>query len=264
MISFTSIITAIKGASIATKIGLGVGATVIVAGGAVGTVIIVNNASHRTAEERQIVSEKQNEDKPSSEQNDTQNEDVGEPKDDTKSDGQATNDKRNDNANSNSQSASQKPTTNSSTSSKPNNTGGSSTSKPSTPAPTQPTKPTQPSQPSQPTQPAKKPDYNLNDKYVAGYETYPLYTYDPNGPDLQQCTKVEEKSFFAVVKFSGGGELFRATWPKYLEYAKSKGYNTYECLGAGSAPTTWEAVVEAGLALDEAKCQQYGLSCGRW
>lgn len=264
MISFTSIITAIKGASIATKIGLGIGATAIVAGGAVGAVMIINNASHRTAEEQQIVSEKQDEGKLSSDQNDTQNEGTGASKDDTKSDDQATNDKRSDNANGNSQSASQKPTANSSTSSKPNNTGSSSSSKPSTPAPTQPTEPAQPNQPSQPTQPTKKPDYNLNDRYVAGYETYPFYTYDPNGPDLQQCTKVEEKSFFAVVKFSGGGELFRATCPKYLEYAKSKGYNTYECLGMGSAPTTWEAVVEAGLALDEAKCQQYGLSCGRW
>lgn len=264
MISFTSIITAIKGASIATKIGLGIGATAIVTGGTVGTVMIVNNVSHRTAEEQQIVSEKQNEDKPSSEQNDTQNEEIGETEDDTKSDDQAANSERDDSANSNSQNTTQKPTTNSSTSSKPNNTGSSSSSKPSTPAPTQPTEPAQPNQPSQPTQPTKKPDYNLNDRYVAGYETYPFYTYDPNGPDLQQCTKVEEKSFFAVVKFSGGGELFRATWPKYLEYAKSKGYNTYECLGMGSAPTTWEAVVEAGLALDEAKCQQYGLSCGRW
>ncbi len=272
MISLTSIITAIKGASLATKIGLGVGAVAVVAGGTAGTVAIINNANG-TPETQQITSEFQNDDNSSSEQNNTQVGETGEPEDDEGKDDQSTNEVKPDNTtstNNNSQTATPKPNNNASNQSSSNN---SSTSKPSTPAQTQPSQPSQPAQPSQPSQPAqpsqpsqptKKPDYNLNDRYVAGYYTYPFYIYDPNGLDLQQCTKVEEKSYFAVVKFSGGGELFKATWPKYLEYAQAKGYNTYECLGMGSSPSTWETVVSEGLALDEAKCAQYGLSCGRW
>ena len=42
MISFTSIITTIKGLSLATKVGLGVGAVAVVAGGTAGTVAIIN------------------------------------------------------------------------------------------------------------------------------------------------------------------------------------------------------------------------------
>ena len=42
MISFTSILTTIKGLSLATKVGLGVGAVAVVAGGAAGTVAIIN------------------------------------------------------------------------------------------------------------------------------------------------------------------------------------------------------------------------------
>lgn len=114
----------------------------------------------------------------------------------------------------------------------------------------------------QPTQPAKKPDYNLNDRYVVDNRSYQFWTLDGNG----QCVVAEEKSFFGVAKFTGqGDDLWTATMGKqYMNYANSKGYNTMDCLGMGSAPTTWEAVVNAGLALDEAKCAQYGLSCGRW
>lgn len=42
MINFTSILTTIKGMNLAVKIGLGVGTVVIVAGGTIGTVAIIN------------------------------------------------------------------------------------------------------------------------------------------------------------------------------------------------------------------------------
>lgn len=194
MISLTSIITAIKGASIATKIGLSVGAVVVVVGGTVGTVMIINN-TNKTPENQQIASEDQNDDNSPSEQNSTQNEDTGEPEDDkdkTDQNNQPVDEsKPNDtNINNGSQATTQKPNSNTSNQSTSNNYSASKPSN-STPA--------QPSQPSQPTQPAKKPDYNLNDKYVAGYYTYPIFTYDPNGPDLQKCKVVEEKAFLELV-----------------------------------------------------------------
>lgn len=53
MISFTSILTTIRGLGLATKVGLGVGAVAVVAGGTAGTVAIIN--ANRTHEETQIV-----------------------------------------------------------------------------------------------------------------------------------------------------------------------------------------------------------------
>lgn len=263
MISFTSILTAIKGTSLAAKVGFGVGAVAVVAGSTAGTVAIIN--ASRTHEETQIVASSPNDDNSPSEQEDTQIGEAGEPgepEDDNNESEQVTNTtKPTTNINDESQTTTQKPSSSSASNSQSNN---SSSSKPSTPTtqPSQPSQPSTPNQPSQPTQPTKKPDYNLNDKYVAGTRSYPFWTLDENG----QCVVAEEKSFFGIARFTGqGDDLWSATLgQQYMNYANSKGYNTMDCLGMGSAPTTWEAVVSVGLALDEAKCAQYGLSCGRW
>ena len=258
MISFTSIITAIKGASLAAKVGLGVGAVAVVAGGTAGTVAIIN--ANRTHEETQIVANNPDDDNSPSEQEDTQIGEAGEPEDDNNEGEQVADDKKP--TTNNTQVTTQKPSNSSASNNQSSST--SSASKPSAPAarPSQPSQPSAPSQPSQPTQPAKKPDYNLNDKYVAGTRSYPFWILDENG----QCSVAEERSFFGIAKFTGqGDDLWSATLgQQYMNYANSKGYNTMDCLGMGSAPTTWEAVINAGLALDEAKCAQYGLSCGRW
>lgn len=259
MISFTSILTTIKGLSLAAKVGLSIGAVAVVAGGTAGTVAIIN--ANQPHEETQIVADNPNDDNSPSEQEDTQIGETGEAEDDNNKTEQTGEDNK-PTAN-NSQTTTQKPN-NSSVSNNQSNNSSSSKPSTSTTQPSQPSQPSAPSQPSQPTQPTKKPDYNLNDRYVAGYYNYPFYTYDPNRPDLQQCTKVEEKSFFAVVRFSGSSaDLFGATISKATEYAKTKGYST-ECWGAGAGQMSWQDAINQGIALDEAKCAQYGLSCGRW
>ncbi len=256
MISFTSIITAIKGASLAAKVGLGVGAVAVVAGGTAGTVVIIN--ANRPHEETQIVANNSNDDNSPSEQKDTQIGETGEAEDDNNESEQTDDNKSTTNG---SQITTQKPNSSSVSNNQSNNSSSSKLSTPTT-QPSQPSQPSAPSQPSQPTQPTKKPDYNLNDKYMAGTKSYLFWILDENG----QCAVAEEKSFFGVAKFTGqGDDLWNATMGRqYMNYASSKGYNTMDCLGMGSAPITWEAVVSAGLALDEAKCAQYSLSCGRW
>lgn len=60
MISFTSILTAVKGASLATKVGLSVGVVAIIAGGTAGTVAIIN--ANKPYAETQIVAGNSNDD----------------------------------------------------------------------------------------------------------------------------------------------------------------------------------------------------------
>lgn len=258
MISLTSIITAIKGLSIAAKVGLGVGAVAVVAGSTAGTVAIIN--ANQPHEETQIVANNSNDDNSPSEQKDTQIGETGEAEDDNNKTEQTAND--NKPTSNNSQTTTQKPN-NSSTSN--NQSNNSSPSKPSTSTtqPSQPSQPSAPSQPSQPTQPAKKPDYNLNDKYVVGGRTYAFNTYDQN---TGECKLAEEKSFFGVAKFQGQyNDLWTGShYSQYVAYAKSKGYDLDHCGGMGSAPMSWQDAISQGIALDEAKCAQYGLSCGRW
>ncbi len=258
MISFTSVITAIKGAGLATKVGLSIGAVAVIAGGAVGTVAIIN--ANQPHEEAQTITNNSNDDNSPSDQKDTQIGEAGESEDDNNKTEQTADD--NKSTANNPQATTQKPNNNAASNNQSNN---SSPSKPSAPTtqPSQPSQPSAPSQPSQPTQPIKKPDYNLNDKYVVGSSTYAFNIYDQN---TGECKLAEEKSFFGVAKFQGTiTDLWAAHYPQYMAYAKSKGYDAMEhCFGMGSAPITWEAVVSAGLALDEAKCAQYGLSCGRW
>lgn len=258
MISFTSIITAIKGASLVAKVGLGVGAVAVVAGGTAGTVAIIN--ANQPHEETQIVADNSKDDNSSSEQKDTQIGETGEAEDDNNKTEQTPND--NKPTTNNSQTTTQKPNNSSTSNTQSNN---SSSSKPSTPTtqPSQPSQPSAPSQPSQPTQPTKKPDYNLNDRYVVGSSTYAFYTYDDT---TSQCSLAEEKSFFGIAKFAGtSNDLWSGSHSgQYAAYAKSKGYDTAHCGGMGAAMMSWEEAVSQGIALDEAKCSQYGLSCGRW
>lgn len=258
MISFTSIITAIKGASLAAKVGLGVGAVVVVAGGTAGTVAIIN--ANQPHEETQIVANNPDDDNSPSERKDTQIGETGEAEDDNNKTEQTPNDDKP--TTNNSQTTTQKPNNSSASNNQSSNASSSKSSTPTT-QPSQPSQPSTPSQPSQPTQPTKKPDYNLNDKYVAGSRTYAFNTYDQN---TGECKLAEEKSFFGVAKFQGTiTDLWAAHYPQYMAYAKSKGYDAMEhCFGMGSAPMSWQDAISQGIALDEAKCAQYGLSCGRW
>lgn len=246
MISFTSILTTVKGLSLATKVGLGVGVVAVVAGGTAGTVAIIN--ANKMHEETQIVASNSNDDSYLSEQGNTQIGETGEPEDDNNESEQAVED--NKSTANNSQTTTQKPNNSSASNNQSNN---SSPSKPSTPT----------TQPSQPAQPTKKPDYNLNDKYVVGSTTYAFYAYDS---DAGQCSLAEEKSFFGIAKFAGtSNDLWSGSHSsQYAAYAKSKGYDTTHCGGMGAAMMSWEEAVSQGIALDEVKCSQYGLSCGRW
>lgn len=258
MISFTSILTTIRGLGLATKVGLGVGAVAVVAGGTAGTVAIIN--ANRTHEETQIVANNPDDDNSPSEQKDTQIGETGEVEDDNNKTEQTAED--NKPTTNNSQTTPQKPNNSSASNNQSNN---SSSSKPNTPTtqPSQPSQPSAPSQPSQPTQPAKKPDYNLNDRYVVGSSTYAFYTYDDT---TSQCSLAEEKSFFGIAKFAGtSSDLWSGSHSsQYAAYAKSKGYDTTHCGGMGAAIMSWQDAISQGIALDEAKCSQYGLSCGRW
>lgn len=258
MISFTSIITAIKGASLVAKVGLGVGAVAVVAGGTAGTVAIIN--ANQPHEETQTITNNSNDDNSPSDQKDTQIGEAGESEDDNNKTEQTADD--NKSTANNPQATTQKPNNNAASNNQSNN---SSPSKPSAPTtqPSQPSQPSAPSQPSQPTQPTKKPDYNLNDRYVVGSSTYAFYTYDDT---TSQCSLAEEKSFFGIAKFAGtSNDLWSGSHSgQYAAYAKSKGYDTAHCGGMGAAMMSWEEAVSQGIALDEAKCSQYGLSCGRW
>ncbi len=110
------------------------------------------------------------------------------------------------------------------------------------------------------TTPAKKPDYNLNDRYVAGYVEYVVNSK----LEGDECKAIDTVSFLGIAKYRNGySDLWDATRAQYDQYIKTHGYNL-ECGGLGFANMTWEEVVARGIALDEAKCASYGLSCGRW
>lgn len=248
MISLTSIITAIRGASLATKIGLSVGAVAVVASGTAGTVAIINNAS-RTPETQQITSESQNDDNSSSEQNNTQVGETGEPEDDEEKDDQPTNEVKPNNTtstnNNNSQTAIPKPNNNASNQSNSNNTP---TSKPSTPAPSQPTqpsKPSQPAQPSQPSQPTKKPDYNLNDNYTIAYCFAAIGGSTSNFYAVNKNSETATNSCVAKMISSARN---------HSEYSNMSDDDIFAEIGGGGYSGQ----------LTEAECSKNGLSCGRW
>ncbi len=248
--SLKSAFASFKNISLATKITLGVTAAAAI----IGAAAVISEAvgyTDKNAIESQVVASNNLDVNASSEDEKPQNPDRAEPKNLENSDRAADDEAGNDAMDESAQ-----------TSNSHNSTQSSDS--PSSNPMVQPSNPSQPNptpQPSKPAEPSRRPDYNLNDKYVVGNYGYVFYIFNAS---TQQCSVAEEKSFFAVVKFSGGNELFSATYPQYRAYAESKGYDLDHCGGMGSAPVTWEAVVEAGLALDEAKCAQYGLSCGRW
>lgn len=240
MISFTSIITAIKGASLAAKVGLGVGAVAVVAGGTAGTVAIIN--ANRPHEETQIVASNPNDDNSPSEQKDTQIGETGEAEDDNNKTEQALND--NKSTDNNSQAVAQKPNNSSASNNQPNN---SSSSKPSTPTiqPSQPSQPSVPSQPPQPTQPTKKPDYNLNDNYVMAFC---IAAISGNTVNFQAVGKSAEVATNACV---AKAVSHARTYSEYANMSDSDIMS--EILGGGYAGQ-----------LTEVLCSQYRLSCGRW
>lgn len=239
MISFTSIIAAIKGASLAAKVGLGVGAVVVVAGGTAGTVAIIN--ANQPHEETQIVANNPDDDNSPSERKDTQIGETGEAEDDNNESEQTDDNKPTTNG---SQITTQKPNSSSVSNNQSNN---SSSSKPSTPTtqPSQPSQPSVPSQPSQPTQPTKKPDYNLNDNYVMAFC---MAAISGNTVNFQAVGKSAEVATNACVTKAVSNAR---TYSKYANMSDSDIMS--EILGGGYTGQ-----------LTEALCSQYGLSCGRW
>ena len=110
-----------------------------------------------------------------------------------------------------------------------------------------------------PTPSAPRAEYNLNDLYVAGNVTWALFQYED-----EQCIEVGQHTFFAVARFTGmSSDLDKAVMPQYQAYIAEHGYSN-QCGGMGAIPMTWDQAVARGIALDEAKCATYGLSCGRW
>lgn len=139
---------------------------------------------------------------------------------------------------------------------KPGDAGGSSsTTKPSTGENTGSTTPEQP---------AQKPDYNLNDRYLASKREWIYQDCEKEGfPEIGRHT------FVTVVKYKGTDiDLRNAELAQARAYRDKVGYPKFSemCGGIGAVEeaATWEDAVQNGLALDEAKCKQYGLSCGRW
>ncbi len=244
MISFTSILTAIKSASLAAKVGLGVGAVAVVAGGAAGTVAIIN--ANKPHEETQIVANSPNDDNSPSEQKDTRIGETGESKDGNNEGEQVVDSKKPAATNNKPQATTQKPA-NSASSNNSQPTNGSSASKPSIPAtqPSQPSQPSTPSQPSQPTQPAKKPDYNLNDNYIIAFC---MAAISGNTANFQAVGKSSEAATNACVAKAVSSAR------SHSEYAGMSDDDIMaEILGGGYSGQ-----------LTEALCSQYGLSCGRW
>lgn len=241
MISFTSIITAIKGLSLAAKVGIGVGTVAVVAGGTAGTVAIIN--ANQPHEETQIVASNPNDNNSLSEQKGTQIRETGEAEDDNNKTEQAA--EGNKPTVNNSQTTTQKPNNSSASNNQPSNTSSSSKPSTSTTQPSQPSQPSTPSQPSQPTQPTKKPDYNLNDNYVMAFC---MVAISGNTVNFQAVGKSAEVATNACVAKAISNAR------TYSEYANMSDSDIMsEILGGGYAGQ-----------LTEVLCSQYGLSCGRW
>ncbi len=269
MISFTSILTTIKGASLATKVGLGVGAVAIIAGGIAETVAIIN--ASQPHEETQIVASSPNDDNSPSKQEDTQIGETGEAEDGNNKGEQVADDKKpTTTTNSKPQTTTQKPSNNSISNNQPNN--ASLTPKPSAPVaqpsqptqpstrpsqPTQPSKPSttpsqpqQPVQPVQPSEPEKKPNYNLNDNYAIA-----LCGGIVNGQDVS----------FQVIDKSPDTAMNSCVAKIYNEARKHSEYASMSDEELSNEVLSNE-VLSMGSAgpLDEDMCTRNSLSCGRW
>ena len=120
--------------------------------------------------------------------------------------------------------------------------------------------PSAPSTPAVPETPQAPPtpsaDYNLNDKYIYQYIAVPFYTDDT------YTTVAEEKYFFGIERFAGYTPSCGTISSQVFEYAQRMGYVSGN--GCGATPLTWESAVANGIAVDEAVCARFGLSCGRW
>ncbi len=75
-----------------------------------------------------------------------------------------------------------------------------------------------------------------------------------------------KKSFFGIAKFTGhSSDLWTGSHSsQYIAYASAKSYDLDHCGGMGASMMSWQDAISQGIALNEAKCAQYGLSCGRW
>lgn len=252
MINLTSVISAVRGASLAAKIGLGVGAVAVVTSGTVGAVVIINNVG-KTPETQQVASGNQNDNDSSSEQSNTQVGETGEPEDEEKDDQPAdeTEPSGNSTSNNSSQTTTKKPNSNTSNKPSPSKPSTSepstSTTQPSTPAPTpaKPAQPSQPSQPSKPAQPAKKPDYNLNDNYMIAYC---FAAIGGNTSNFYAVGKTSESATSAcVAKMISNAR-------KHSKYSNMSDDDIFAEIGGGGYSGQ----------LTEAECSKNGLSCGRW
>lgn len=121
----------------------------------------------------------------------------------------------------------------------------------------EPAVPVTPANPSTPIQPTA--DYNLNDRYLVSSLMVDFYAAE----DTACSSIVESRHFLSVVRFNGSSSSAdEATVKRAQNYASNNGYIL--CGGMGASYITWDQAVQRGIALDEVKCNQHGLSCGRW
>ena len=224
-----TIITVISELSLKAKIISGVVAVALVGGGTTAAVIITNNS---TQNDKAVLIVEENVGKVTEEDTDNDSEDKTEDKQPEEK--QET-----------------PPGTNNDQISAPAST-------PSTPsAPSTPSTPSTPAVPESPqAPPTPSADYNLNDKYIYQYIAVPFYTDDT------YTTVAEEKYFFGIERFAGYTPSCGTISSQVFEYAQRMGYVSGN--GCGAAPLTWESAVANGIAVDEAVCARFGLSCGRW
>ena len=242
MLNLAPLLTAIKSASLAAKIGICVGSATIVAGGATGTIMLINHTTNNVPEEQQIVSDN-SDDEPriDSETIEPEKSEDNDDDDDDKKHEQTSDDKK-DSTNTHSQDTQ-----------KSNKTDSS-----------------QSSQPSKPTEPVKKPDYNLNDKYYIHvgvnhgfynkcWQTIGDYndTWDLNGKEFKEWNdKVytsECRGQNVSFEIWGIGhnsaqardDMFNRLYKQYPHYHFYGGYGQNQ-------------------ELSETNCKKYSLSCGRW
>ena len=245
MISFGSILSTIKTASLSTKVGLSVGTVAVVVGGTVGTVAIISNAQNWTSEEQQITINSSENDNSSLDAETTELEEIGEAEDDNNQTKQpAGNTQVTTNINSSQQPSAQK-TNNSTASSSNNSNSGSSpnsaSSSTSSPTPSQASTPAQ-SQPSQPSPSTPQADYNLNKTYYLA-----LCNGNIGGSFMAVASTAEAATNACVAKMVSAAR-------NQSEYAGMSDSEIRAAIGGmGSAALLTEAI-----------CTEYGLSCDRW
>ena len=263
---FTKILLMIKGANLTAKITTAIVAVAVVGGGTTALVVVTHNSNDpKNADEQSETSISNN--------NETQN---------------STESAETPNPNDN-----KEPTekTESNNSEKPgpetpeNPTGSETSTEPDGPNAPNPATP----EPTPTCSDLKNCDFNLNDQYIIETSTYNFYSL-PEGVEICDYKEpgvlyldvtpiVETKTFYQIGDFTGtgGGNVPHVTPTKTSSaYAQAKSYaaarglaqhhDGWGCGGMGDIMRnwTWQETVDKGFALDEAKCNYWGLSCGRW